>query len=421
MNDFFFSISLIAVSIFAGLIYKRIYQLTKNASGNITMTGHQITKSIVEYISNFKYIKSTGSNYLFSNRVKNITDVVDKLNLKAGTYNGILSSTKELFILFSLFLSIFIQHSYFSFKITQVAVSLILFYRAMNYFISAQISYNKFLTTSGSLTHVTEFNNFLKNSTEDMGLIEVKSFSESIVFKNVFFDIEGTKILKNISFDINKNQIIGLTGSSGGGKTTLANLICSLYLPSKGDIIIDDINYKNINYNSLRKKIGYVSQESIIFDDSIFNNVTMWDKDNKRNRNKFWDALRMASIYDFVSRLNEKEQTILGDGGVQVSGGQAQRLSIAREIYKDVFLLILDEATSALDGENEKNVYNSINNMLGKVTMIVISHKLNTLKNTDKIIFLNNGQINQVGAFKELYSENIAFKQLVDKQKLSEY
>ena len=129
----------------------------------------------------------------------------------------------------------------------------------------------------------------------------------------------------------------------------------------------------------------------------------------------------MASIYDFVSRLNEKEQTILGDGGVQVSGGQAQRLSIAREIYKDVFLLILDEATSALDGENEKNVYNSINNMLGKVTMIVISHKLNTLKNTDKIIFLNNGQINQVGAFKELYSENIAFKQLVDKQKLSEY
>ena len=186
MNDFFFSISLIAVSIFAGLIYKRIYQLTKNASGNITMTGHQITKSIVEYISNFKYIKSTGSNYLFSNRVKNITDVVDKLNLKAGTYNGILSSTKELFILFSLFLSIFIQHNYFSFKITQVAVSLILFYRAMNYFISAQISYNKFLTTSGSLTHVTEFNNFLKNSTEDMGLIEVKSFLNQLFLRTFF-------------------------------------------------------------------------------------------------------------------------------------------------------------------------------------------------------------------------------------------
>src|SRR5690606_6907165 len=202
------------------------------------------------------------------------------------------------------------------------------------------------------------------------------------------------------------------------GKTTLVNTLIRLLNIQGGSILIDGVDIKTYNQFSYQKKIGYIAQEPVIFNDSIFNNVTFWAKPTPENLLKFHEALRKASISEFVDSLNEKENARLGNNGINLSGGQRQRISIARELFKDVEILVLDEATSALDSETEKEIQESIDQLKGSVTVVIIAHRLSTIKNAEISYLMDKGKIIGEGNFEELVEQSTRFKKMVELQEI---
>ena len=224
------------------------------------------------------------------------------------------------------------------------------------------------------------------------------------------------KILKDINLNIEPLKTLALVGGSGSGKTTMVNLIIGLLDPTEGSITVNSKDRSVIDRSTYRRRFGYITQEAVIFSDDIFNNVTFWDEKTPENMERFAEATRMANIDSFVESLPEKENTKLGDNGMLVSGGQKQRISIARELYKDVDVLILDEATSALDSETERSIQENIDNLRGKYTIIIVAHRLSTVKKADKILVLNAGNIISQGNFDQLVESSSLFKKMVELQ-----
>jgi subfamily B ATP-binding cassette protein MsbA len=181
------------------------------------------------------------------------------------------------------------------------------------------------------------------------------------------------------------------------------------------------INQKSIHSIELvnyRRRIGYITQEPIIFDDTLFNNVTLWDQKNEENLTRFREAIKKSQLSSFISDLSDKEEERLGNNGVTLSGGQKQRISIARELYKDVDILLMDEATSALDTKTEKNIQKSIDNLKGEYTIIMIAHRLSTVKNCDQIVLLDKGEIKAKGDYKTLIENSTEFATMISSQQL---
>ncbi|MES2681836.1 MAG: ABC transporter ATP-binding protein [Bacteroidota bacterium] len=245
----------------------------------------------------------------------------------------------------------------------------------------------------------------------------INSFDSKIEFKNVSFAyIKGDEgyILKNIDLTINKGRTIALVGQSGSGKTTLADMIPRFYDTDLGEILIDGTPVKNIEINSLRKQIGIVTQESILFNDSILNNIA-FGIDNI-NESEITAAAKIANAHDFILQQPNGYQTNVGDRGGKLSGGQRQRLSIARAILKNPPILILDEATSALDTESERLVQDALSNLMKNRTSIVIAHRLSTIASADEIIVMHKGEIIERGNHTELLALNGTYKKLCDMQ-----
>src|SRR5690606_670715 len=208
--------------------------------------------------------------------------------------------------------------------------------------------------------NIKEFQHSLKKNEESLGKEKFKKFKDRISLKEADFFYGKTRILKDIHLDIYKNETIAFVGESGSGKTTLVNILAGLMPLDAGQMIIDGRDAKELNITSYQKRIGYITQDPVIFNDSIFNNVTFWDPLNEENIIKFERAMERASILHFVENLPDGHSTLLGNNGINLSGGQRQRISIARELYKDIDILIMDEATSALDSETEQSIQNNI-------------------------------------------------------------
>ena len=170
--------------------------------------------------------------------------------------------------------------------------------------------------------------------------------------------------------------------------------------------------------NTYRKRIGYITQEPVIFDDTVYNNVTFWSEKTDQNEHRFWEALRKASIDEFIMDQPDGKETRLGNNGINLSGGQKQRVSIARELYKNVEFLFMDEATSALDSETEKMIQQNIDRLRGQYTILIIAHRLSTIKNADRVVVMSKGQIDRIGTYKELVANSDAFKRMVELQEL---
>lgn len=195
-------------------------------------------------------------------------------------------------------------------------------------------------------------------------------------------------------------------------------MIAGLIEPESGDLLIDHISLREMNLNNYRNKVGYISQEPVIFSDTLYNNITFWAEPTAENVKRFERAVEMASLKEFVSNQPDKEKTRLGDNGILISGGQKQRISIARELYKDVDILIFDEATSSLDSETEKMIQENIEQLHGRYTMIVIAHRLSTIKEADIIFLLEKGRITDSGNFEEMMHKSSRFKKMVSLQEV---
>lgn len=245
----------------------------------------------------------------------------------------------------------------------------------------------------------------------------VSKINESLELKNVSFRYENTDVLSNISFTIEKGKTIALVGKSGSGKSTIADLCARFYDINEGEVCVDGINIKSIKLSDLRHLMGVVSQESILFNDSIYNNIKMGNPSTSKE--EIIEASKIANAYDFIMQTENKFETNIGEKGDKLSGGQKQRISIARAILKNPNLLILDEATSSLDTESEKLVQDALKKLMKERTTLVIAHRLSTIKDADEIIVLSEGKIVERGNHTDLVEKNGVYKTLINLQNIS--
>lgn len=244
--------------------------------------------------------------------------------------------------------------------------------------------------------------------------VEKTSFNEKIALENINFRYENENVLKNFSLEIPKGKTIALVGQSGSGKSTIANLLTRFYDVNEGEVKIDDINIKNIQLKSLRDMMGLVTQDSILFNDTIKGNISLGKPD--ATDDEIIEALKIANAYEFVKDLPNGIHTNVGDSGNKLSGGQKQRLSIARAVLKNPPIMILDEATSALDTESERLVQQALENMMQNRTSIVIAHRLSTIQKADRIVVMQKGEIVEQGTHDELLAKNGMYARLVSMQ-----
>ena len=244
--------------------------------------------------------------------------------------------------------------------------------------------------------------------------INKQSFNSEIIFKNVSFKYDQESVLNNINFKIQKGQTIAIVGQSGSGKSTIANLIPRFYDVCSGEILIDGVNIKDLYKSELRKLMGLVSQESILFNDSISNNIKL--SNSKVNLKEIEESAKIANANEFIEKFEDGYDLNVGDGGGKLSGGQKQRISIARAVLSNPPIMILDEATSSLDSESEKLVQDALENLMKNRTSIIIAHRLSTIQKADIILVINEGKIAEQGKHEELIKENGIYSKLIKLQ-----
>lgn len=267
---------------------------------------------------------------------------------------------------------------------------------------------------NASADRVLEILDTTSNLKDDPNASVKSDFKSEIVLDNISFKYEDEYVLKNFSIKVPKGKSLALVGQSGSGKSTIANLVTRFYDVDKGSIRIDGEDIRKLTKHSLRSLLGLVTQDSILFNDTIANNLKV-GKEDATDENII-EALKIANAWEFVKDLPFTIETNIGDSGNKLSGGQKQRLSIARAVLKNPPIMILDEATSALDTESERLVQKALENMMKNRTSIIIAHRLSTIQNADEIIVMNKGEIAEQGTHSELIAKNGVYRKLVDMQ-----
>ena len=399
-------------------LYKNLYTKTKGASRKLTTDTNLYQSLIIQNVTNYKYLKATGSLHTYGRKLFSSVRKLEDNNKKIGKLSAVLTSAREPIVVTVVVVVIYLQTAYFGSNLGSILISLLFFYRALNYLMQMQVSWNRFLSLSGSLENVVGFEKELNRNKESYGQAASPEKIESLVLREVDFYYGETAVLRNINLDIVKNETVAFVGESGSGKTTLINILAGLFPIEKGDFLINGINSREINMPDYQNRIGYITQDAVIFNDTIYNNVTFWADRTDENLKRFNEAIHKAQIDPFIDSMPDKEQTILGNNGISLSGGQKQRISIARELFKKIEILILDEATSALDSETEKAIQENIDALKGEYTIIIIAHRISTIKNADRILEMRQGGIRHQGTFSSLYEESKYFKKLVELQEL---
>lgn len=404
--DFKFALLITIGGAFASLFYKAIHKLSERLSLKFSADNNTYEGQVIQHITNFKYLKATGSADNFANRLISTIKKIETSRKKLGFLNSLIKAVREPLLIIIVSSVILLQTYFLGGEIAPIIISLLFFFRALSSLTQLQHNRNMFLANSGSIKNLQSFQKELKTNQIILKGDNPYKFKNKIKLSNISFSYDDEKILDNVSLEILKNQSVALIGESGSGKTTLVNLISGLISSDSGNIFIDGTRLMDLDKNTFHKKIGYITQEPVIFNDSIFNNVTFWDNKNDHTIKRFYEALKKASLFETVIKMKLKEDQLLGNNGINLSGGQKQRVSIARELYKNVEILIMDEATSALDTETEKRIQENIEALKGKYTILVIAHRISTIKNVDSVIVLDKGKIIESGTFSQVIKKH---------------
>lgn len=413
-----FSIVVATGGLATNFIFKMLYRKTKRFSAKITLKNHLFQGMMIQRISFFKYLTTTGLNLRYSQRLKNNVYSLENLQLKLGFVDALLGALREPLIILVVIIAIYLQVVWIGDESSLVILSLLLLYRALTFFMGMQEQWNFFLGLSGSLDSMEKFTGELAGGKKVRGTKKFSGLKKNLELKKVGFHYDDQYVLEDISVCINKDEVVAVVGESGSGKTTFMNILSGLLLSTEGSYNLDGVPIEKFDLHTFKRFVGYIPQDSAIFDDSIFNNVTLWDEKDSDTVLRFRKVLEKASLLKFVDQLPEKEDTLLGNNGINLSGGQKQRICIARELYKEVQLLLMDEATSALDSKTEVVIQKNIADLKGHFTMVVIAHRLATIKNADKILLLQNGRIGATGTFEELLETSPEFKEMIKLQNL---
>ena len=410
LMTFSFGVMALLLGIFLLILFLRMNAYVQNLSRIAANENGVLTKWLIQSLHGFKYLISTNQINSLKNYINNSIQILTNTQIKSGIAAAFTQSVREPIAVLFIMAIVFIQIFVFELRIEPILVSIALFYRSLNSTLAMQSAFQGTFQNIGSMELVhKEFMNQEINKQQD-GNINLKSFKNEILFKDVQFNYDNNSkpVLQSLSICIPSKSSVAIVGASGAGKTSLVDLITLTNHPNKGDIIIDGVSHNQIKKSTWRDQIGYVSQDTIIFDDTIANNISMWQSEinNKNIDQNLKNAAQQANILDFIESLPEGFNTLVGDRGILLSGGQKQRIFIARELYRNPKLLILDEATSALDSESEKSIQNSVELLKGRITVIIIAHRLSTIKSVDKIFLLENGNMIESGSYNELINNN---------------
>ncbi|WP_310993562.1 ABC transporter ATP-binding protein [Aequorivita marina] len=413
-----FALLVIIFGVISHFLFRMVYSRTRKASRGLTNQNHVFQGQIIQHVAHFKYLRSTGMIDKFTKKLEETIVSIEASRKRLGMLSSIGGAVVEPAVIVVLAIVMWVQFYFFGGTLSTAMVSLLFFYRALTSLIGLQAQWNTFLKVSGSLENIESFSVLLEQHEFKDGTRPFKKFTSGIAIEDLNFAYGTKPILKNIDLQISKNESLAFVGESGSGKTTLISLITGLLNPDSGSIKVEGVALNEFQSKSYQKRIGYVSQDPVIFDDTLFNNVTFWAPKTPENQRLFEESIRKASLKEFMDELEGGENAILGNNGINLSGGQRQRVSIARELYKDIDVLILDEATSALDSETENAIQSSIEALQGKYTILIVAHRLSTIRNTDRIVFMDKGAIIDVDSFNNLIQKQDRFRRMVELQEL---
>lgn len=382
------------------VFFKPFFKSTKVSSKDIEEINKKIAHYVGENILGLKTIKITSKGQGVAEKGSAYFKELRNLSVKMGfvrSVGGILIQPVGL-----IFISIIFAFSYktANFSLGTMAVIVYLIQRIFTYFQNIQASMGIVAELSSYLQALNDTKKNIKHNLEVNDGSNKFILQKKLEFKNVNFSYGEKQILHNVNFSVNKGEMVGLVGPSGAGKTTATDMILRLFKPNEGEIILDDKDINEIDMKEWRDKVGYVSQDIFLMNDTISNNIKFYN--NLINVEDVIQVAKMANIFDFIEQLPQKFDTVIGERGVLLSVGQRQRIVIARVLARKPDFLIMDEATSALDNESELQIQKVIENLKGKITVLVIAHRLSTVIHSDKLIVLENGQVIEEGSPKDL-------------------
>lgn len=397
----------------SNFLYRRLYIRTKQTSQKLTKSNHEFHGLMMQEVQNFKYLRSTGQIQSYAEKVRqSIRDIAVAFK-KIGFFNSVLYAAKEPMSIAVVVLVILVQTSFFSAVLGPIIISLLFFYRSLGQLILFQNSWNNFLNYTGSLRNHQDFIQEIKENGINYSSGQSVDQIQSIVLEHIDFYFGEKKLMDRLSLEIPNNKTIAFVGPSGSGKTTLLNIVTGLLPFDSGRLLVNGLDIRDLSLQKYQSKIGYISQDPVIFNDSLYNNVTFWAPKTPENLARFHYCIEKASLTGFLNASVQKEDTPLGISGTLISGGQKQRIAIARELFREFELLILDEATSALDTATEKEIQDYLDVLKGQFTIIVIAHRLSTIKNADVIYLIKDGRIAASGDFYTLQENSPEFKNMV--------
>ena len=414
------AIAFMVFAVPAYFLLRTAFRLVQRVSVENTENNSLLQSHLIQTLNGFKYFKATASTRGIWRAISSAIDrqgglLYDQRRLGSIVKNGIDLLTVLLIAALLLYYVEFVGTAF-----VEMLFMLVILRRSLTFVQHTQRAYQNFLDSSGS---VRLFENLERELAENEEAFEPDSatpnFNQSIRLDDVSFGYEGSPpVLDRVSLVIPPRHKVAVVGASGAGKSTLATLITGILRPTSGVISIGGVPYDQIDQSALREGIGYVTQESLIFNETVKSNISLWD-DEAVALAKVKPAARTANASEFIENLPYTYDTPLGDSGMKISGGQRQRVSIARELYKDSRILIFDEGTSALDTESEAIIQQNIDDLRDDTTLILIAHRLSTVRNCDMVFVLEDGRVVEQGTYDHLYAIGGRFTEMVDQQALN--
>jgi ABC-type multidrug transport system fused ATPase/permease subunit len=382
---------------------------TQESGAAMSETDKQITQFLSEHISGMKSVKAAAAEAPAFERSKKLFASMRALYIKMAFTRSLSSSLFQPTAMVFVIVLFAITYKTATFNLLTFAATLYLIQKIFTYIESGQVSLHGINELVPYARQIEEFKDALAGARETASQgTEPFVFANELRFEHVALSYnKGEPVLRDVTFVIKKGQTVGLIGPSGAGKTSIADLLLRLFMPTGGAIMVDDTKLSDIALEDWRRHLGYVSQDVFLLNDTVEENIRFYGEDISKD--DIVAAAKQANIYDFIQTLPEKFDTTVGDRGVLLSGGQRQRVALARALARKPTLLILDEATSALDSESERLIHQSIKALYGQVTVLIIAHRLSTVTDADMILTLERGAIVEAGSPQELSADTNSY------------
>lgn len=389
--DWRFTVCTAALALLPAKIMASINKKSKLASASLSKANTEFQRRQTEFVQNFKYLRATNASAKFANILEKHIDELGYRIFRLGLLSAWAQGLKDPLLITTLGSIILAHLAVGAAGIQEVVFILLILYRSMGQLMSLQVSWQAYLAHSGSIELVQEKIRHIENNAEQDGSIKLPEGPIELDFQNVSLKMGDQRILNEICLRVNPGSTIAILGPSGAGKSSLVNLVCGLLKPTKGTLLVNGAEVTQLSYENYRKRIGYVTQENALFNDTVYNNLNLWPDEFIQKNSEAERLLR------FVEELPRGLLQEIGDRGLRLSGGQRQRLCIGRELLKEIDLLILDEALSALDPLNEYLIMESLLDLKGKTTVIIITHQLKPAEFADNIAIIENGSLLEYG------------------------